>query len=129
MSKPTPFAFIDALSETKRDVIRQGELREADYVPFMTNRSLSYHADAVLYANDMNCLPALPKQMQFDYLFEALRARRRKGSKWAKPPDDEAVVALQNYYGYGPAKAREAARTLRHDQIDNIKKLMRGAND
>ena len=114
-----PFEFVTAISETKKDLMRNGSARESDYVPFLVNRALSYHADAVLYANDMNCMPTMPKVMQHDYLMESLRPRRRF-SKWYKPDSSLAEEVVSAEYGYSRARAREALAVLRDDQIKQL---------
>lgn len=123
-----PFAYVDAVSETKRDVIGSGELPESGYKPFIANRALSYHADAVLYANDMNMGSHLPARMQFDYYLEALRPRRRF-SRWYKPEVDEAVEALSLACNYSKKRAREAVRVLRDDQIEYFNEITRGGTN
>lgn len=123
--KPNPFIFSDAVSETKIDLIRTGEAREEDYVPYLVNRSLSLHADCVLYANDMNCMPDIPRQWQFDYYLESLRPRRRR-SRWPKREAVEDEKMLSELLSYRPGRAREAVKILRHEQLETLRQRMRG---
>jgi hypothetical protein len=63
------------------------------YVPFMINRGLSYFPDTVLFANEMNMHPGLPPKMQYDFLKNGIRAKKRF-SKWQKQTDNTADVEL-----------------------------------
>ena len=115
-----PFDFVISVSETKKDLMRDGSSRESDYVPFLVNRALSYHSDAILYINDMNCLPGVSPLMQHDYLLESLRPRRRRPSKWFKPEGSLAEEAVASIYGYSRTRAKEAVAVLRDDQIKQL---------
>ena len=43
------------------------ELAEKDYVPILTNKSLSYFTDNLLYANEMNRYHFLDKRLQYEF--------------------------------------------------------------
>lgn len=126
--KTSPFKLADAVSENKKDLIRSGEAREEDYEPWLVNKSLSLHADCVLYVNEMNCLPELPRLMQHDYYLESLRPRRR-WSKWPKAEKVEDEKLISDLYGYRPGRSREALKVLRHEQIIALRQLMIGTKD
>lgn len=116
------FVCIDAVSETKRDVIRDRTVMEADYKPFLTNRAMSYHPDSVFFAADMNLYPGVDSLLQFDYYMHSLRARRRRSS-WFKPHSTEDEAAIIEIMGYNKTRAREAARVLSDDQLQKLKEL------
>ena len=50
--------IIPSILQTKKSVVND-DIDAKDYVPFMVNRSLSYHMDCILYANEMNLYPRL----------------------------------------------------------------------
>ena len=77
-----------------------------EYVPFIINRALSYHQDAVLAVNEMNTRPSLDVALQFQFLLNILAARKRF-SKWIKTtvPDDVRVVA--EYYACSTRHAKD----------------------
>ena len=114
-----PFAYVEAVTATKRDVIREGELREQDYNPFMVNRALSYHLDTVLYADDMNVLPDLDKIMQYDYYLHSIRARKRF-AKWHKRSLVEVEEILMMVYKYSRRHAAEAVLALTDEQAKQL---------
>lgn len=122
------FAYVDAVSESKRDVVREDGLPVSGYSPYLTNRSLSYHADAVLYANDMNCMPWLDPMAQYDYYMNSLRPRRRR-SRWHKVRGSEDEDLLSELYGLSRARAREALALLSDDVVMEMRKLLRGPED
>lgn len=116
-----PFDVADSASHTKVDLMSQDPSLEKVYSPYLTNRNLSYHSDAVLYVNEMNAMHHLDSRMQYDYLRHSLRARSRR-AKWSRPEDPEAIEALTWAYGMSPAKARAALRVLTDDHVEHIKK-------
>lgn len=91
-----------------------------EYVPFIVNRALSYHQDAVLAANAMNERPWLEPAMQFLFLLNTLAARKRF-SKWIKTtvPDDVRTVA--EYYGCSLRHARDIVPLHTKEQMKIIR--------
>lgn len=93
------------------------------YVPFMVNRGLSYFNDSVLFANEMNRCSHLPQKMQYDFLKNSLRPRKRF-SKWFKREDDgEYVELVMKHYGYNSNLARESVSLMPNDELIRLKKL------
>lgn len=123
-----PFDFINAINSNK-DIIRESEdpeRTEKEYSAFMVNRGLSYFPDTVLYANEMNMLAQLDGLLQFDYLLNSIRPRKRF-SKWAKRREDSDVEAVREYFGYGYKKAQQALTVLSTQQLQELKqKLEKG---
>jgi hypothetical protein len=117
-----PFVYVDSVSYNKKNLMRgseNDELSEKGYKPYLTNRSLSYHQDSVLYANEMNQRPQLDNKQQYEYLLNNLRKRKRF-AKWKKPEPSAAVEMIMEYFGYGRAKAEQALRVLTDDQLTMI---------
>lgn len=118
MAERYDWRFENAVSQGgTRIVVEESDQR---YSPFRTNRYLSRFMDALSPAQDMNLLPGLDDQLQFDYLFYAVRKRKRfqKGNRADAPADLEAVAA---HYKYSDARAREALSILTKEQIKRIK--------
>jgi len=126
-----PFQWVNEVTMC-RDPIRGSEnpdRAERDYNAFFTNRSLSYHTDAVMYVNEMNCAHSLDNQLQVDYLINSLRPRKRF-AKWAKPVKTEDLEAVREYYGINQARAQEVLSILTPDQLVELKKrIERGGRD
>jgi len=118
-----PFDYVTAISDTKKDLMRGTEndtLAEKGYNPFLTNKAMSYHPDAILHANELNSLPHLDNKLQFDYYINILRKRKRF-SKWSKPENDENINIVSNYYGCNKQVALQYLKILTKGQIDIIK--------
>jgi len=94
---------------------------ERAYLPFMVNRGLSYFNDTVLLANEMNRYAALPVKMQYDFLKNTVRAKKRF-SKWSKKMDDGAdVQMLMQHYCYSAEKARDVLPLLSESALSSIR--------
>lgn len=121
----SPFDFANAINYSKEDLIVD-EWSEKQYNPFIVNKSLSYGADTVIYANEMNSRPHLDKLLQFDFLINTVRPRKRY-NKWLKAETVDVLATVQEYYGYSIEKARQVLPLLSADQLEQIKnKLNRG---
>jgi len=114
----SPFDYVDFILRKKKPA---GELDFTDYAPFIVNRSLSYHLDCVLYANEMNLHPGVDKDMQYQYFLNSIRPMKRGFQPWQKSKTDENIECVKAYFGYSNAKAKEALRILSDEQIAVIK--------
>jgi hypothetical protein len=118
----TPFDFIASVSTSKQDLMPD-DVAEKAYNAFLVNHGLSYFPDTVLFANEMNLNAALPKRMQYLFLLETLKPRKR-WSKWHKREVDDDLQAVKDYYKCSWSKAREISRILTSDQIDELRARM-----
>ena len=109
--------IIPSILQTKKDVLET----EKDYVPFLVNRSLSYHMDCILYANQMNMNHSLPQKLQYQYLLNTVRPMKRKFEKWQKTSVVKDLECVKEYFGYSDEKAKEALRILSDEDITLIK--------
>ena len=112
-----PFEFVNSINITKKDLI---EDNEKDYNSFMVNRSLSYFNDTVLLANEMNKYHHLDGKLQYHFLLNTVRKRKRF-SKWVKPETVNDIEAVKEYYGYSNDKARQVLPLLSPDTLTKIK--------
>jgi hypothetical protein len=112
--------FLNSINYNKKDLVREDPLAEKDYLPFVTNRCLSYFPDTVFYANQMNMMPHLEKKMQYDYLRNKL-SRRSRFSKWHKQEENKDIDAIKQYYGYSSQKAKQVLHLFSDEQIKEIK--------
>ena len=120
-----PFDFINAINQNK-DIIRESDdpaQMEKEYSAFMVNRGLSYYPDTLFYANEMNMLAHTDSLLQFDYLLNSIRPRKRF-SKWAKKREDGDIAAVREYFGYGYKKAQQALAVLSTQQLEEIKQRL-----
>ena len=121
----SPFEFIKAINETKEDVMVD-DVSEKKYSPFIVNRGLSFFMDTIFQVNELNRNHHLDSRLQFDYLLNSVRKKRRY-SKWLKPEKLQDLDVVKEYYGFGNQKAKDALRILSEDQLAFIKdKLNQG---
>lgn len=72
-------------------------------------------------ANEMNQHAHLDSRLQFDFLINIVRKKKRF-SKWAKPQIESDIEVVKEYYGYSNEKARQALTLLSPDDINGLKK-------
>jgi len=125
-----PFDFVNNINSTdKKDLVREGQATEEDYVPFIVNKALSYFPETILYSNQMNAFPHAEKILQYHYLLNTVRPGKRF-AKWVKRENVEDVEAVREYYGYNIEKAQAVLSVLTVDNLNYIKqKLQSGRNN
>lgn len=116
----SPFDFVNSILQNKKELITD-DATEEEYVPFLANRSLSYHNDCVMFANEMNRRHFLDKKLQFDYLLNTVRSKKRPFAKWVKQEKNDDLACIKTIYRFSDQKAREALRLLSDEQIEQLK--------
>ena len=121
----SPFDYLKAINETKEDVMLTSQ-DEKKYAPFIVNRGLSFFMDTIFQVNELNRNYHLEARLQFDYLLNSVRKKKRY-SKWLKPEKLQDLDVVKEYYGFSNEKAKDALRILSEDQLAFIKdKLNQG---
>jgi hypothetical protein len=115
-----PFEYVNQIMQGKKNLIVD-DLTEKEYVPFLVNKSLSYHKDCILFANEMNRRHFLDNKLQSDYLINTIRSKKRPFSKWVKSEKSGDVECVKAFYGFSETKAREALRLLSDEDIKTIR--------
>lgn len=118
-AKLSPFDFLKSINDTKKNIMELSE-HEKMYVPFVTNRSLSYFPDTVLLANEMNRYHHIDSKLQYQFLINIVRKRKRF-SKWVKPEIENDIESVKEYYGYSNDKARQVLSLLSSEQLTIIR--------
>jgi hypothetical protein len=124
----TPFDFVNAASQSKKDLIRDSdypEMTEKEYVPFIVNRSFSFFEDTILHANEMNMRAHLFNGAQFDYYRGILRSRKRF-SKWHKSEKNADLDMIQRVYSCNRTVAKMYLKVL---SIDDLKRIRARLNE
>ncbi len=114
------FDYLNSINDTKKDIMVD-DIAEKDYNAFMVNRGLSYYNDTVIYANEMNKYAHIDSRMQYDFLKQIIRKRKRF-SKWNKADKSADIEVIKEYYGYSRDKAYQVLSILPKDQIDHLRK-------
>lgn len=121
MTAKSPFDYIKSISLTKQYNLEPSE--EKHFPAFIVNKGLSYFADTVLYANQMNLNADLPAKMKYDYLFHSIK-RRNRFAKWDKKQKDEDLEVIMKYYKYNSSKAKQLLSILTPQQIKTLKERL-----
>ena len=120
-----PFDFVNAINSAQKPNLMRGtendELAEKGYVPFIINKTFSYFADTVFYANEMNKNHHIDNKLQNDYYLNSIRSQKRF-SKWVKKERLEDLEIVKEYFGYNDERASEALSILSSDQMNIIRK-------
>ena len=120
-----PFDYLNAINYSKKNIMID-DLTEKEYNAFMVNRSLSYFPDTILAANEMNINHQIDARLQFDFLINIIRKRKRF-SKWDKKKISGDIEVIKEYYGYNDLKAHQVLSLLTPDQIKELyKKVNKG---
>jgi len=111
---------LNAINYNKEDIFSSlPDVTNKEYVPFVINKSLSYFPDTILQANNMNIRPHVDERMQFHYLMNSIRKKKRF-SRWQKSNTSREVEAIMSYFGYNIQRAEEVLSILTQVQIDQI---------
>ena len=115
-----PFEFTKTINDTKHNLMDEDPEVEKDYIPFLVNRSLGYFMDTIMYANEMNQKNSLDHKLQYDFLLNIIRPRKRF-SKWLKKSKDDNIDLIKKFYGYSYTKAKDVVDILSEDQLKHIR--------
>ena len=122
--------YLKAINQTKEPLMdSEDEEWEKKYPPFIVNRCLSPFPDTIQLVNEINQLHHLDKKLQFDFLINSLRPRKRY-TPWLKAKKLENLEYVKEFYGYSNVKAKAALDILSEEQISAIKqKLNKGGRN
>ena len=122
--------YLNAINYTKESLLdSDDEQWEKKYYPFIVNKCVAPFPDTVMLVNEINQLHHLNKRLQFDFLINSLRPRKRF-TPWLKAKKLKNLEYVKEYYGYNNEKAKEALDILNDEQISAIKrKLDKGGKD
>jgi hypothetical protein len=119
----SPWDIINAINAHQTDLVNEDNEAQCKKEAYYVFRALSMGADTVIYANEMNARSHLDFQLQFDFLINTIRPRKRY-NKWLKAEPVEVLDLIQEYYGYSITKARQVLPLLNPDQLRYIKERL-----
>ena len=127
-----PFDYVNDINFKKKNLMRDTDndkLAEGGYVPYLTNKSLSYFPDTLFLSQAMNIHHGLDNLLQYEYLLNTVRPKKRF-AKWVKPEDNDDLEIIKMYFGYSNKKAEQALKILSSDVIKEIREIItRGTLD
>jgi mevalonate kinase len=113
--------YLKAINETKEPLMdTDDEMWEKKYPAFIVNKCLAPFPDTIFLVNEMNINHHLDKKLQFDFLLNSLRTRKRY-TPWLKASKQKDIEYVKEYYGYNNEKAKSALKILSDEQIKTIK--------
>jgi|TARA_R110001583_G_C5481462_1_gene393837 hypothetical protein len=112
--------WLNSINQTKKHLIDEDPLIEKEYPPYIINRCFSGHLDAIMFANEMNKYHFLPKKMQYDFMLNSLRKKKRF-SPWLRKDKIKDLDYVKRYYDYNNEKAQHALKILTTEQLNFIK--------
>ena len=116
--------YVPAISHNKKKLMDSDDDQwEKNYLPFLINRNFSNFQDTIMHAQQMNIYHTADRKMQFDFLLNSIRPRKRF-SKWHKKTIHNDFEVVREYYGYNNKKTEQALSILSREQIDHIRGLM-----
>ena len=96
------------------------------YPAFIVNKVLSGFQDTIMLVNEMNRNHFLDKDMQFQFLLNSIRSKKRY-SPFLRASKIKDIECVKEYYGYNNEKAKTALDILTKKQLKLIKeKLYKG---
>ena len=113
--------WLNSINLTKENILDEDPTEK--YPAFVVNKCMSGSIDSVLFANEMNKYHFLDSKLQYDFLLNSLRKKKRF-APWLKKGKIDDIDAVKKYYGYSTEKAQQALRILTKDQIKYIKKKL-----
>jgi len=103
-------------------------LSEKEYPAWVVNHALYSHSDMIFLVNEMNVNNHLDNKLQFDFLLNSSRPRKRF-APWLKTSKVNNLDLVKEYFGYSDQKAQEALTILTDEDLEHIRtKLNKGGN-
>ena len=112
--------WLNSINYTKKNLIDEDPSVEREYSPYIINRCLSGHLDCVMFVNEMNRYHFLPKKIQYDFLLNSLRTKKRF-APWLRKDEIKDLELVKRYYGYSNEKAKQALKILTKEQLNFIR--------
>jgi len=117
--------YLNAVNSTKENLMdTEDETWEKKYPPYIVNKCVAPFQDTIMLVNEINQFHHLDKKLQFDFLINSLRPRKRY-TPWLKATKLENLEYVKEFYGYNNEKAKVALDILDDEQISAIKQKMR----
>ena len=119
--------YLNAINFTKKDLMDSDDLLwQKKYPAFIVNKILSGFQDCIMLMNEMNRNHFIDKDMQFHFLLNSIRSKKRY-SPFLRSSKLKDLDVVKEYYGYNNEKAKVALDILTKDEVKLIKeKLFKG---
>ena len=115
--------YLYSINQSKKNILDDDKDAVRKYPAYVVNRCLSSFTDTILFVNEMNRNSHLPNKLQYDFLLNSVKPRKRF-SPWSKKDSIDYLELVKEYYGYNDDKALQALRILTKDLLDHIAKIL-----
>ena len=116
--------YLKAINTSKEKLMDgEDEMWEKKYPAFIINKCVAPFQDTIFLVNEINMNHHTDKKLQFDFLINSLRPRKRF-TPWLRATKLENLEYVKEFYGYSNAKAKAALDILSEEQISAIKKRL-----
>ena len=113
--------YLPAINHTKKNLMNTDDpMWEKKYPAFMVNKVLSGFQDTVILTNEMNRNHFLDRDMQFQFLLNSIRQKKRF-TPFLRASKIKDIECVKEYYGYSNEKAKSALDILTNEQLKLIK--------
>lgn len=123
------FDFVDNITYKKQDLFQDPEAK-LDYSGYAVNKALSFYGDTVLYANELNQRPNIPKEWQFYFYLNGV-PKKKRFSKWVKKDQStKSLNIIMEYFGYTSREAQNVISLFSKELLAEIEeKLNKGGKN
>ena len=112
--------YLNAINYTEEKLLdSEDEMWEKKYPAYIVNKCVAPFQDTIFLVNEMNMNHHMDNKLQFDFLLNTLRTRKRY-TPWAKANKSKNLDIIKEYYGYSNEKAKSALDILNDEQIKTI---------
>jgi len=116
--------YLPAINHTKKNLMDSDDpMWEKKYPAFMVNKVLSGFQDTVILTNEMNRNHFLDRDMQFQFLLNSIRSKKRF-TPFLRAGKIKDIECVKEYYGYSNEKAKSALDILTKEQLKLIKESL-----
>jgi len=111
----TPFDIVNSLNE-KTDL----EVDMKEYSPWVINKALSFHNQTIYFANEMNRLFMLDKDIQYDFYRLGIPKGKHFGKWQKKDTAPEIVKIISRIYNVNEVVACQYASLMSEEQLQKL---------
>ena len=116
--------YLNAINFSKKNVMDSEDKQWIKKYPaFIINKMLSAFSDTIMLVNEMNRNHFLEKDMQFQFLLNSIRSKKRF-SPFLRASKLKDIECVKEYYGYSNDKAKSALDILTKEQLKLIKERL-----
>ena len=90
--------YLNSINFSKDYLMDEDPGWEKNYPAYVINKCMSHHLDTIMFANEMNIHSHIDKRLQYDFLINIVRPRKRF-SPWGKKNKVKDLDLVKKYYG------------------------------